>query len=121
MDNERRCEVCGGPMDGKRTDSTVCSGACRAKRTRTGQISARETSARASARTLSKHEIEGFGTQGCQCRMCLGSADPSAINHGPYLTASELEAEGYKRNRASLPGDLDYTGVADKFQVIAVV
>ena len=40
--------------------------------------------------------------------MCQGSADRSENNHGPWMDVQELQRCGYKRNRVSLPGDLDY-------------
>jgi hypothetical protein len=54
-----------------------------------------------------------FGLEDCDCRHCRWNRDGGSkhiINHGRYKTAKELRVNEF--NRVSLPGDVDYVGVA---------
>lgn len=54
---------------------------------------------------------DGWATQACTCKHCrqLHAVDADArLNHGAYMSADMLKANGYYVNRVSLPGDLDH-------------
>jgi len=54
---------------------------------------------------------ENFGLDNCQCMHCQTSRvnkSNVSINHGEYLDAAGLAANGYDVNRVVLPGDVDY-------------
>jgi len=56
-----------------------------------------------------------YGQDNCGCMHCkqLKVINPKAkLNHSGYMTAAELEANGFDVNRVSLPGDIDYSGCA---------
>ncbi len=59
--------------------------------------------------------IPNFGRSDCECKHCQQSRANNSkpvINHGPVKTYDQLAAN--EINRVSLPGDVDYVGVADK-------
>ena len=56
---------------------------------------------------------ENYGLDNCQCKhcqTCITNKNPKRLNHGAYMTAAELEQNGYDLNRVTLPGDIDYNG-----------
>ena len=58
--------------------------------------------------------IAGYGQAGCQCMHCKQARvnrSTVTLNHGSWKPAVQL-AKG-KLYRVTLPGDADYTGVAD--------
>jgi len=64
--------------------------------------------------TISNQLPANFGQDDCQCLHCkqIKLVNPKArLNHGDYMSASELVANGYTYNRQALPGDIDYIGV----------
>ena len=61
--------------------------------------------------TLNKPE--NYGLDNCQCKHCQQirtNKSTARLNHGEYMTATELEQNGYDLNRVTLPGDIDYNG-----------
>jgi hypothetical protein len=65
--------------------------------------------------TSNTEQILNWAQPDCQCKHCrnVHKTRPEArLNHGSYMTAAELEQNGYKYNRVSLPGDKDYKGIA---------
>ena len=101
------CEQCGTVYEAKRADSRYCGPACKQAAHR---LTVTLTVTNANRNTPDPvTAIPGFGTPTCQCKMCQGSASPTAINHGPIMDAQHLHDNGFKRNRVALPGDLDYT------------
>lgn len=53
----------------------------------------------------------GWATQDCTCQHCqqLHAVNADAkLNHGAYMSADKLKANGYNVNRVALPGDADY-------------
>ena len=62
-------------------------------------------------------DIEDFGGPDCQCGECKSARRRGVTkryNHGPWLPAWRLKAEGYDGNRVSIPGDPDYRGVEEQ-------
>ncbi len=54
-----------------------------------------------------------YGLDDCECQHCKTNrvnGNKHTINHGAYKSANELGE--HELNRVSLPGDVDYTGVA---------
>jgi len=56
-----------------------------------------------------------YGQSDCACQHCQNvravGKDPAVrLNHGPYKRVDELADD--RINRVSLPGDVDYVGVA---------
>ncbi len=128
-----KCIICDKETgsDKKRT----CSGSCRAKASRMRNKTDVQTQAHAHAvyerdvlrtRTIvsgahetmtpegSKSEVPAnYGLENCECLHCGVNRNPgrkNIINHGQYKPAHELADN--EVNRVSLPGDVDYTGVA---------
>ncbi len=104
------CEQCGKVYEAKRADSRYCGPACKQAAHRLTVTLAVTNANRNKLDPVTA--IPGYGTPDCQCKMCQGSASPAVINHGPYTTAQQLADNGYRRNRVSLPGDVDYGGLA---------
>jgi hypothetical protein len=60
---------------------------------------------------------ENYGLDNCQCKhcqACITNKSTARLNHGEYMTAAELEQNGYDFNRVTLPGDIDYVGVCNQ-------
>ncbi len=60
-----------------------------------------------------------FGLPNCECKHCQQNrtnGNGHIINHGPVKTFNKLAKN--ELNRVSLPGDVDYEGVADTAQAV---
>jgi hypothetical protein len=56
-----------------------------------------------------------YGTDDCTCLHCQQlktNGVKGKLNHGVPMFAAQLRDAGYIANRVSLPGDIDYKGVA---------
>ena len=114
-----QCKHCGTEYPAKRADSQYCSPACRKAASRkcdtdkcdkpnsvTDNVTLNQP---ASGRLIDPKDGD------CDCMHCQQVRTNKSHNllwHGPWLPASQLAAMGpLVRNRVSLPGDQDYSGV----------
>ena len=107
--------------------SKYCSDKCRKAFGRANGQSPAEQTDRANGQTDKSEQTDtmqeqtdktvlpvNFGLDNCQCLHCkqLKSIRPNAkLNHGSYMSASELKLNGFDVNRVSLSGDVDYIKV----------
>ena len=107
-----KCNQCNEEFEG-RAGAKYCSTKCRVKanRNKTDGVSVTDVTDKLSVTVTDKPA--NFGQPDCECRHCRNnqaSGGHKVINHGPYKTAFELGQ--HEINRVSLPGDVDYKGVA---------
>ena len=102
-----KCTVCGKECVGE-----CCSGACRAKKSRQDRAHAH-----AEGRTVEAHAAQtlpdNYGLPDCECQQCQTNrvnGNKHMINHSDCKMRSEMASE--ELNRVTLPGDVDYLGVA---------
>lgn len=94
-----KCVVCSKEYESKRATSRYCGSACRklAFQNKHGKVSV----------------PANFGQPDCQCWMCRNNranGNRHLINHGEHKRYYQLKKNEF--NRVALPGDPDYTGIA---------
>ena len=113
------CLNCGKEFEAKRSTQRYCSRDCQLKGIAQGnnniaqEIIAQENVAQ-EAEQIAQGKPLNYGQPDCQCKHCgqvRTNKSNAIINHGEYMTAPELVANGYTHNRVTLPGDVDYVGV----------
>ena len=108
-----KCKNCDKATTG---GSRYCSASCKTvwNRNKRNNVTADVTAdVTASVTSTVTPSITNFGKPDCECGHCSqnkGNGNRSIINHGAYKSAGELVPR--EINRVSLPGDVDYAGVA---------